>query len=913
MDELLTEFLTESSENISALDQDMVTLEQNPDNPDLLGRIFRTMHTIKGTCGFIGLPRLEHVAHAGENVLGKIREGAIPVTPAVVTLILECFDRIKMILATLEATQKEPEGDDEELIARLEAAAAGESLATHSSPASGATTGSSDVASEPSSDAPSGDGSHPSASDGIERTKSDHANQEAPAVSLDSQPSTEATPAAPEHAAPAAPAAAPVSATPATPAGDSNDGGLSNKSIRVNVHLLENLMTVVSELVLTRNQLLQMLRQHEDSEFAVPLQRLNHVTSELQDGVMKTRMQPIGNAWSKLPRLVRDLAHDLGKRIDLEMRGEDTELDRQVLELIKDPLTHMVRNSADHGIEMPQDRLAAGKPESGKITLNAYHEGGHIIIEIIDNGRGLNLEKIKKKALTMGLVTESELANMSDAQVRQIIFRAGFSTASQVTHVSGRGVGMDVVRENIQKIGGTIDMESTEGKGTRFMIKIPLTLAIISALIVEAGGERFAVPQISVVELVRAGVHSANAIEMINNVPFLRLRERLLPLVSLAVGLKLRDENSVHEELLHKDNFIVVTQVGSLVYGIIVDQVFETQEIVVKPVSNILRNISVFSGNTILGDGSVVMILDPNGIAGSMGEVNSTSYVDSEENGRSKYRQTSSTSLLIFQAGSNVPKAVPLALVARLEEIEVEQIERSNGQLVVQYRGQLMPLVPIEPTQQLHTKGRQPILVFSDADRFVGLIVDEIIDIVEDNIDIKLRSSYQGSFGSAVICGHATEILDADFFIRQAVPDWFSSGPFTKPDEKKDKARVLLVDDSVFFRNLVVPILKMNGFDVYATETPEEALLLHDEGQVFDIIISDIEFPAMNGFDFARKVRELELWKDKPMLALSSHGSEEDYNRGREAGFDDYVQKSDRDALLHTLEQIYQLSRRTAA
>ncbi len=672
-------------------------------------------------------------------------------------------------------------------------------------------------------------------------------------------------------------------------------------------------MTVVSELVLTRNQLLQMLRQHEDSEFAVPLQRLNHVTSELQDGVMKTRMQPIGNAWSKLPRLVRDLAHDLGKRIDLEMRGEDTELDRQVLELIKDPLTHMVRNSADHGIELPQERVAAGKAETGKITLNAYHEGGHILIEIADNGRGLNLEKIKKKALNMGLVSETELSSMSDAQVRQIIFRAGFSTAQQVTHVSGRGVGMDVVRENIQKIGGTIDMDSAEGKGTRFTIKIPLTLAIISALIVEAGGERFAVPQISVVELVRAGVHTANAIEMINNVPFLRLRERLLPLVSLPALLKLRDETSVHDELISKDNFIVVTQVGSLVYGIIVDQVFETQEIVVKPVSHILRDISVFSGNTILGDGSVVMILDPNGIAGSMGESNASHAGETEETHSSRQSHSNTTSLLIFHAGSDVPKAVPLALVARLEELDVANIERSNGQLVVQYRGQLMPLVPIDPCQQLRMEGRQPILVFSDADRFVGLIVDEIVDIVEDTIDIKLRSSYQGSFGSAVICGHATEVLDADFFIRQAVPDWFSSGPFTKAEDHKEKARVLLVDDSVFFRNLVVPILGMNGYDVFAAESPEEALALHEAGEDFDIIISDIEFPAMNGFDFIKKVRQMELWKDKPMLALSSHSSEEDFSRGREAGFDDYVQKSDREALLQTLEQIYQLRRRTAA
>ena len=382
-------------------------------------------------------------------------------------------------------------------------------------------------------------------------------------------------------------------------------------------------MTLVSELVLTRNQLLQLARTQENNSFAVPLQRLSHITSDLQEGVMKTRMQPIGNAWNKLPRLVRDLSREMDKKIELIMLGADTELDRQVLELIKDPLTHMVRNSGDHGLESPAERRAAGKPETGHITLNAYHEGGHIIIEIADDGRGLPLDRIRAKVLKNGLATEAELAGMSETQLQRFIFRAGFSTAAVVTAVSGRGVGMDVVKTNIEKIGGTIDLKSVPGAGTTFTIKIPLTLAIVSALIVEAGGERFAIPQISVVELVRAqkeagrGHNEAGSeivIERINDTPVLRLRDRLLPLVNLndllALGESKNDDTGA---------YIVVAQVGASSLGIIVDRVFDTEEIVVKPVAPILRHVTMFSGNTILGDGSVIMILDPNGIARGTG------------------------------------------------------------------------------------------------------------------------------------------------------------------------------------------------------------------------------------------------------------------------------------------------------
>jgi two-component system chemotaxis sensor kinase CheA len=615
---------------------------------------------------------------------------------------------------------------------------------------------------------------------------------------------------------------------------------------------------------------------------------------------MKTRMQPIGNAWAKLPRLVRDLAHELNKKIDLQMLGADTELDRQVLELIKDPLTHMVRNSADHGLETPAERLKSGKSETGRVTLNAYHEGGHIIIEIQDDGKGLAIDKIKQKAIQNGMASEGELAAMSDQQIIQFIMKPGFSTAAKVTSVSGRGVGMDVVKTNIEKIGGTIEIKSQQGKGSTFVIKIPLTLAIVSALIVECAGERFAIPQISVVELVRAAADSEHTIERLKGTPVLRLRNRLLPLVSLQTLLRLDDEE---EKKTAEETFIVVTQVGTYTFGIMVDRVFDTEEIVVKPVAPILRHIEMFSGNTILGDGSVIMILDPNGIASASGEITMGEAANKEAAAVQATRQEDKMALLLFRAGSQAPKAVPLSLVARLEDVDVAAVEMSNGLPVVQYRGKLMPLVPIDPGFMLGQEGRQPVLVFADGERSMGLIVDEIVDIVEEKLVVQLTAERPGLMGSAIIAGKATEVVDAGFFLTQAYKDWFGSSQGSDAFEEEKSQRVLLVDDSPFFRNLLTPLLSVAGYDVTAVENAQEALALCEAGEDFDVIVSDIEMPGMSGFDFAEAVRRGSRWQAVPLVALSSHATPRDLDRGRQAGFTDYVAKFDRDALLYTLQQ----------
>ncbi|WP_244434178.1 chemotaxis protein CheA [Azospirillum sp. B506] len=785
MDDLLSEFLTETNENLSVLDVELVRLEQNPNNPELLSNIFRLVHTIKGTCGFLGLPRLEKVAHASENVLGKFRDGELTINPEAVSLILQALDTIKSLLAVLEATEAEPPGDDLPLIERLNLCAEGKlggpaPAAAAPPPPPPPPTAPAVAASEdrpvtldelealwnstPGPNDTPAPAATPAAGTAVATRAPEPAAEPAPSHDLvvpDAEPAAAKVPAPVAPMAGASAGGAGGGAADAGAEAATKESAVAAQTIRVNVDLLENLMTMVSELVLTRNQLLQILRSQKESEFAAPLQRLNHVTSELQEGVMKTRMQPIGNAWAKLPRLVRDLAHELNKKIDLQMLGADTELDRQVLELIKDPLTHMVRNSADHGLEIPAERLKAGKSETGRITLNAYHEGGHIIIEIQDDGKGLAIDRIKQKAIQNGMASEGELASMTDQQIIQFIMKPGFSTAAKVTNVSGRGVGMDVVKTNIEKIGGTIEIKSAQGKGSTFVIKIPLTLAIVSALIVECAGERFAIPQISVVELVRAASDSEHTIERLKGTPVLRLRNRLLPLVSLQQLLRLDDSEDAKKPA--DETFIVVTQVGTYTFGIMVDRVFDTEEIVVKPVAPILRHIEMFSGNTILGDGSVIMILDPNGIASATGEMAMGEAAGKETTAVQTQRQEDKMALLLFRAGEGAPKAVPLSLVARLEDVDLATVELSNGLPVVQYRGKLMPLVPIDPNFVVGAEGRQPVLVFADGDRSMGLIVDEIVDIVEEKLNVQLAAERPGLMGSAIIAGKATEVIDAGF------------------------------------------------------------------------------------------------------------------------------------------------------
>ncbi len=903
MDDLIVEFITETGESLAMLDTELVKLEHNPQDEGILGNIFRIMHTIKGTCGFLGLPRLEHVAHASENVLGKIRDKKMEATPQAVTLILESLDNIKELLDYLSANGQEQDGDDSELIGRLNQFA--DSGGVSASASAGASAGvSEEMVETPAPEAAPAENqfSHFKGDDDpfMVEALAKMAAEEAAKKAAEQAPAAAAIEAAPEPASQPAPQPAAKAKEPAAKSEDKKTEDSANQSIRVNIDVLENLMQMVSELVLTRNQLMQIVRSKDDKELLTPLQQLSHITSELQEGVMKTRMQPIGNAWAKFPRLIRDLSLELGKKIELKMNGAETELDRQLLEVIKDPLTHMVRNSCDHGLEKPADRLAAGKPEVGTVTLSAYHEGGHIIIEIVDDGRGINIERVKQKALANGLATEASLEAMSEKQIAQFIFAAGFSTAEAVTSVSGRGVGMDVVKTNIQKIGGALDLDSTWGKGSKVAVKIPLTLAIVSVLIVETHGQKFAIPQINVVELVRAAPEADVKVETINNALVMRLRDKLLP---LAVMSELLGFDCDHAELMKKEIFVVVCRVGNYDFGILVDRVFDTEEIVVKPVSDILKSISLYSGNTILGDGSVIMILDPNGIARTISSADVSSRA--ENMNAVMVEEEKSVSFLCFSLGSNAsPKAVPLELVSRLEEIDVKDIEVAGDKPVVQYRGDLMRLITLDNELSLPNSGMVDVIVFGYDKKVIGLVVSEIIDIIKAPFDIKLttkEAKEHGYLGSMVLAGKTTDVVDIGYLLKDLVDDAVANVSASGKNHGANKT-ILLVEDSPFFRNLTVPMLSAVGYKVTTAENGEIAFnMLTNDNLKFDAIVTDIEMPVMDGFQFASACRKTPKINGTPIIAYTASLSNEVIERSKSVGMNDCITKTDRLGLLDSV------------
>ncbi len=707
MDDLLKDFLAESAENLAQLDQDVVELERDPSNASLLNSIFRAIHTIKGTCGFLGLPRLENVSHTAESVLERLRAGALKADPAVVSDILRAVDVIKLVLTGLEVSGVEPAGDDSLLIALLE-----QWLTPQGQPAVKAAVQS--------------------------VTQS---NAQARATELVE--------------------GARKSAARTTPSGHSADQALpANQSLRVNITLLDALMNLAGELVLSRNQLLEMSSRDEDSPFAAPVQQLSRVTAELQSAIMKTRMQPVGSVWGKLPRIVRDIARETGKRIELDMKGANTELDRQLVQALQDPLTHMVRNSADHGIESPETRCAQGKPAAGRIVLNAYHEAGHVIVEIIDDGKGLDVAGVRSAAIERGLVRKEIAEAMSDCEILDFIFEPGFSTAASVTHISGRGVGMDVVRSNIERVGGAVELHSVGGQGCTVRIRLPLTLAIVSSLIVSARGELFAFPQASVLELIRLSDEQLARIDTLHNTRLYRLREDLVPVVDLGEVLKLAGGDAETVSTL------VICQAGSARFGIVVDDVEDTQEIVVKPVGRLIRSVGCYAGCTILGDGRVVMIIDPAALAARSGtqmapvaEAADVAVVPTEG---------ARDSLLLFGVGADSVQAVQLSHVARLEEIASDRIEYAGGTAVIQYRGILLPVVPANSSVTFTSGQSNSVIVFNEGSASFGIAVSEIRDIVDETVNLELVSTRPGILGTAVIAGAATEVLDVSYYMARA-------------------------------------------------------------------------------------------------------------------------------------------------
>lgn len=779
IDEDVKAFLVDSHETLNQLESDLVELEQHPTNPELMQRIYRSLHTLKGNSGFLGLDILQSVAHAGENLLTCLEEGLIILTPQITSVLLQVIDAIKQILSCLEATGEEGDDNYDSLKESLASTISSQQTEKNQT----------EVSSPPENPLPQLE----EADNSPQKSSVSYAQQK---VSQEEQPlpgETEQLSHIPETSS-MSPSSADLWEDISTISATSN---ISDSYIRVDVQLLNKLMNLVGELVLCRNQILEFTNQQTDTVFADTSQRLDLVTTELQEGVMKTRMQPIRTIWSKFPRVVRDLSVSLGKEINLEMEGEETELDKTLIEAISAPLTHLVRNCVDHGIEPSHIRSNKGKPPTGRLWLRAFHESGYVNIEVGDDGAGIDVEKIKAKALQRHLITNEQASRLTPNEALNLIFIPGFSTAQQVTNVSGRGVGMDVVRTNIEKISGTIDISSQVNRGTTFKLKIPLTLAIIPTLIITTNGDRYALPQVSLLELVRLeGEDAKKGVEMVHGAPVYRLRGHLLPLIYLKDALQLEANHSHRYPLatpwLEGSNLkgqnhnldilnIVVLQAANQSFGLVVDAINDTQEIVVKPLGKQLKGISCFAGATIMGDGRVALILDVQGLA-------ETVHVISEEKdshitaAQAEFQETSNEleMLLLFAGPDNRRMAITRSRVARLEEFPIASVERIGNQKVIQYREQILPLIYLSELlgrNQLSSQSKnvselstiQVVVVAMDEDNFVGFVVGQILDIVEQEIKIKGAATEKGINYAAVIQGRVTEILDVEEVIKIAI------------------------------------------------------------------------------------------------------------------------------------------------
>jgi len=840
--EVIREFLIESHENLSRLDQELVELERHPKDAALLASIFRTIHTIKGTCGFLAFSTLEKITHQAESLLSQLRDGERELSPSLVSLILETVDATRKVLASIEASEEEGPNHFDDLTERLRAAA--------------------------------------QLTGGLEG-QSGADMLTGPAAELQNEAGVSELPEGKE------------------PEDAVKSSAVADSSIRVPTGQLDILMDLVGELVLTRNQILQYNAEREDAALNATAQQLNLITTELQGGVMKTRMQPIGMVWNKLPRVVRDMAVALGKQIRLEMDGAETELDRTIIEAIKDPLVHLVRNSCDHGIESPEVRVRAGKPAQGTLTLRAYHEGGQVNIEIGDDGAGIDVARVKKKAIEKGLLRPEQMEKLSDREVLNLIFQPGFSTAQTVTNLSGRGVGMDVVKSQIEKIGGIVDLVSRPGEGATVKLKIPLTLAIIPGLVITSGGERFVIPQVSLLELIRLeGDSSEKRIEQVHGTPVYRRRGSLLPIAYLNQVLGLRSAEPTEPVSM------VVLQAEDRQFGLVVDGINDTQEIVVKPLGKQLKGLAEYAGATIMGDGRVALILDVLGIGQRSGVL-----AESREQARAATEQKTQSGieqqrLLLFRAGSFERLAVPLALVARLEEFPRSAIEHAGGGQVVQYRNRILPLVllraVLDPVSGEQDQTADPVqaIVFNDGERSLGLVVDQILDVAEEAVTVRQKSSRKGLLGSAVVGKRVTDFLDLNYVIQTTMENWSQTGGASATGK-----RVLVAETSAFSRGLIRGGLDMAGYRVLEAANLDEAIRGLEQEPV-DFVVASLDLPPNGSSALLAAMQRRPEWETIPILALADSPGQVQVSAARAAGFQDCQAKFDREGMLASLERL---------
>ncbi len=955
-DEILQGFIEESLEHLADIENDLLEIEEGGSDidEDLVNKVFRAAHSIKGGAGFMGLTVIQDLAHAMENVLGLIRSCKLVPTPEIISVLLGGSDKLETMI---EDVQNSNNYEIEEHVVPLDAIVAGDfqPSAAPSTP----------VEEAPPAPAETVEDTPPVAAPEPEVAAPTPSPEPVPepvqqAAAVAEKPSPPVTP-PPPKAAPSAPVARKAVKKKAKVKVDS--------SIRVHVSLLDQLMTLAGELVLSRNQLLQTIASDDPRNAEAVGQRIDLITSELQEAIMLTRLQPIGNVFNKFPRVVRDLSSKLGKDMDLIIVGKDVELDKTIIESINDPLTHLIRNSVDHGVEKPDDRIAVGKPGRGTVTLKAFHEAGQVVIEIIDDGKGLDGNKLATKAVEKELLTPEQVQAMSEQEKVNLIFLPGFSMAKEVTDVSGRGVGMDVVKTNLDKLGGQVDIISEIGKGTTISIKLPLTLAIIPCQIIMTGGERYAIPQVNLEELLRIPANQVKErIERVGTAEVVRLRGNLLPLIRLADVLGIErtyynketdefrsdrrdrisdrrglDGPAFHEEskIVEVENSataddaereptdrrftaasalnIVVVSNGSIKYGLIVDRLQDSEEIVIKPLGRHLQICKGYAGATIMGDGRIALILDVTNLA-RMAKLTSLDGSDrasevaiaEEEMVRTKKDKQS---LLTFRSSEDEQFAVPLNQVERIEKIKIGDIEVLGGKKVMQYRGGSLSLIAVDDVamvQPIADKENLLVIVFNIASQLIGLLAIGPIDAMQISVDIDETTLKQpGIMGSAIIEGQTTMLIDIFEVVSALYPEWFEDQEIYEVAEEGDKIpTILIAEDSNFFRNQVKSYMTDSGYEVMEGEDGQIAWeVLQENADAITIVVTDIEMPNMDGFELTRTIRSDPRFSSIPIIALTTLAGEEDVAKGKAAGIDEYHIKLDKEKLMtsvhHYVKQIY--------
>jgi len=945
-DEILQGFIEESLEHLADIENDLLAIEEAGADIDveLVNKVFRAAHSIKGGAGFMGLTVIQDLAHAAENVLGLIRSEKLVPNPDIINVLLMAADELQQLIENVATSNSVDISSHTNALNIIfeggEApAAAARSERVSPSPAAEEISVQPKCEKEAATEIQEEEIHAESLIEAEEDSPEDHDVDHELMASSDPASGTRMRK---------------ITSTPQK----------TDTSIRVTVSLLDQLMNLAGELVLSRNQLLQTITSGDVRNAEAVGQRIDLVTSELQEAIMLTRMQPIGNVFNKFPRVVRDLSKKLGKQIDLTIVGKDVELDKTIIESINDPLTHLVRNSVDHGIESPQERTSKGKDIRGLIVLKAYHAAGQVVIEISDDGKGLDGDMLAEAAVKKGLITSEQAKLMSEKERINLILLPGFSTAKKVTDVSGRGVGMDVVKTNLDQLGGSIEIESEVGKGSTISIKLPLTLAIIPCQIVMTGGERYAIPQVNLEELLRIPAAKVKErVERVGDAEVVRLRGNLLPLIRMSEvfdidptyydpvleetkldrRVNIADRRSKSTPLFKDENApspaprsndydrerkqserrqsassalnIVVVSTGAMKYGLIVDRLHDSEEIVIKPLGRHLQQCQGYAGATIMGDGRIALILDVSNIARMAGLTSldgserASELADAAKESITKTRDKQS--LLTFSSSASEQFGVPLNQVERVEKIKRENIEEIGGRRVMQYRGGSLPLISIdEVASVLPLDDREDLLVivFRIAGKDVGLLAIGPIDAIEISADIDdVTLKQPGIMGSAIIGNRTTMLVNIFEIIKTSNPQWFEDHAAyaeVNVDDNTQAPTILIVEDSNFFRNQVKGYMEEAGFSVLEAEDGRIALNIV-ESQVDEItmVVTDIEMPNMDGFTLTEKIKTDKRFSHLPVIALTTLAADEDIARGKAVGVDEYHIKLDKERLMESVHR----------